>query len=42
MGYFAETVYNLKIKPSQAMASWIIGTRLIDRIIDVRFKLKNE
>lgn len=42
MSYFAESVYNMKIRPSKAMNTYIFGKKLIDRIVDVRLKLKHE
>lgn len=32
----------MKIRPSKAMGSFIIGQKLIDRIVDFRLKLKHE
>jgi len=37
----AEKVYNIKIRPSKVMASWILGNTFIERITSSRLKLKD-
>ncbi len=31
----------MKIRPSKAMNTYVFGSKLIDRIVDVRLKLKH-
>lgn len=32
----------MKIRPSKALSTWVFGGKLIDRIVDVRLKLKDK
>jgi pimeloyl-ACP methyl ester carboxylesterase len=40
--FFMERVYKWNVRPSKAMNSYLVGSRLIDRIVDGHFDLKEE